>query len=251
MEKYRDFAYYYDSLMYDVDYEAWYGFLREILEKEKMEYGNVLEMGCGTGNMSEQICRDDRVKAVTCFDLSEEMLIIAKEKLSGNANLDIIKQDMTDMNISKKFDLILSCCDSINYIVEEEDLEKVFQKSYELLNPGGALLFDINSYYKLSEIIGNNVFTEDREGVYYVWENEYEEETELCNFYLTFFIEDRESGSYSRFDEHHIERAYRVEKVIEILRNTGFESISTYCDFDASKDCGDRAERIFFLCKKA
>lgn len=250
MEKYSDFAYYYDSLMYDVDYKRWYGFLKEILKKEKVEYSTVLEMGCGTGNITEQICKDDRVKGVTCFDLSEDMLVIAKEKLRGNANLDIIKQDMSDMNISKKFDLILSCCDSINYIVEEGRLENVFRKSYELLNPGGALLFDINSYHKLREIIGNNTFTEDREGVYYIWENEFEEEEELSNFYLTFFIEDLESGHYTRFDEHHIERAYRKEKVIDMLKSSGFESISVYCDFDASKGCGDGAERMFFLCKK-
>lgn len=250
MESYIEFASYYDSLMYDVDYRSWYGFLKEILEKEGISYSSVLEMGCGTGNITEQICRDEKVKSVTCFDLSEEMLVIAKQKLKGIPNLEILRQDMTEMSIKKHYDLVLSCCDSINYITDEESLKKVFESTYSLLNDGGTFLFDINSYYKLSEIIGDNTFTEDRDGIFYVWENEYEIDSEQCNFYLTFFIEDEQSGKYSRFDEHHVERAYRSEKILELLKESGFEDVRIYCDFDFSKDCKDRAERIFFLCKK-
>lgn len=250
MESYIDFANYYDSLMYDVDYKSWYDFLKCVLKKEGVNYSSVLEMGCGTGNITEQICNDEVVKSVTSFDISEEMLIIAKEKLKGKANLEILKQDMTEINIKKKYDLVLSCCDSVNYIVEEEGLEKVFKSAYNLLNSGGALLFDINSYYKLSEIIGDNVFTEDRDGIYYIWENEYERDRDLCNFYLTFFIEDKNTGQYSRFDEHHLERAYREDKILELLGKSGFETVSIYCDFELSSDCKSKAERIFFLCKK-
>lgn len=250
MESYIEFASYYDSLMYDVDYESWYDFLKEILGKEGISYSSVLEMGCGTGNITEQICHDEKVKSVTCFDISEEMLVIAKQKLNGVPNLEILRQDMTEISIKKNYDLVLSCCDSINYITDEESLRKVFKNTYSRLNDRGAFLFDINSHYKLSEIIGDNTFTEDRDGIFYVWENEYESESQLCNFYLTFFIEDEQSGKYSRFDEHHVERAYRSEKIVELLKESGFEYVKMYCDFELSKDCKDKAERIFFLCKK-
>lgn len=249
MEKYNNFAYYYDELMADVDYSGWYDFFKSMLEKEKVNYSKVLEMGCGTGNITEEIYRDSKVRSITCFDLSEDMLVVAREKLAGYRNIKVLKQDMNEIELTDSYDLVISACDSINYIVEDEKLMKLFRKVYSLLNKGGAFIFDINSYNKLKNTIGNNTFIEDRDGIYYVWENEYREDMEEANFYLTFFIEG-EDGKYERFDEHHVERAYRDEDIEKYLLESGFESVKLYHDFELNKKHSEDVERSFFIAIK-
>src|SRR5690606_23828828 len=137
----------------------------------------------GTGNLSYYLARE-RYNLV-CFDLSPEMLTIAYEKLGKFKNVKLLNQNMIDFNISKKFDSVISICDSINYITRDDDLKKCFKNVYNHLKPNGVFIFDINSYYKLKTIIGNNTFIEDREDVFYTWQNYFDTEKELCEFYLT------------------------------------------------------------------
>lgn len=251
MQSYDKFAKFYDELMYDVDYEEWYRFIKDISDGS---YRKVLEMACGTGNITEQLCEDDDVAHVTCFDLSEEMLIEANQKLKKYPNVKILKQDMVSINMrDQKYDLVLCACDGMNYILENESLKKVFENAYELLEDDGQFIFDMNSYNKLKNTIGNNTFVDENENVFYVWENEYDEDSDVCGFYLTFFVK-QENGSYERFDEVHHERAYKAEYVTGLLSQVGFGQVKIHCDFEKSsaETCDEtEAERVFFVCRKA
>ncbi len=89
---------------------------------------------------------------------------------------------------------------------------KVFINVWNHLEDNGIFIFDINSYYKIKEIIGNNTFVEDRGGdLFYTWQNYYDDEKDICDFYLTFFYSE-DGHKYIRFDEEHREKAYKVEK---------------------------------------
>ena len=55
MESYTSFAEVYDQFMDNVPYEAWADFLQEILQKEGIRDGLVLDLGCGTGSMTEAL----------------------------------------------------------------------------------------------------------------------------------------------------------------------------------------------------
>lgn len=246
MSYYGDFSYYYDELMDDVNYEEWYLYIEEIFKKTNFKPNDILEMACGTGNLTHYLCSNDY--SVTCFDKSSEMLSVAYNKLMHFRKTKILKQDMTSFNINKKFDCIVSICDSINYILDEEALLKVFKNVYEHLNGDGLFIFDINSFYKLSNIIGNNTFVEDREDIFYVWQNYFEEELNLSHFILSFFIKD-DDEMYIRFDEEHIERAYSIDEIINLLKNAGFHYINYYeaFTFDSPRE---NSERINFVVKK-
>lgn len=243
MKAYGDFANLYDELMEDIDYEKWFHYIEDIFKKLNKKPEKILEIACGTGNLTEYFCQANY--KVTCSDLSEEMLTVAYEKLKGYKNVKILRQDMTELSLGKnKFDAIVSACDSINYITEEENLLKVFKNAYEHLEDGGLFIFDINSYYKLKNIIGENIFIEDTDDIFYVWDNEFIEEEEICNFYLTFFV--REGEVYTRFDETHRERAYRNEDIVELLKHVSFKDIEMYDSFSFNNVKND-SERVFFI----
>ena len=246
MNRYNEFASLYDELMNDFDYEKWFNYIEEIFVKYKISPTKVLEMACGTGNLSIHLA--EKGYKLTCFDLSEEMLAQAYEKLNRFKNVKLLNGNMINFKINQKFDSIISICDSINYITDLEDLKSTFENVYNHLDDNGIFIFDINSFYKISEIIGNNIFVEDREDIFYTWQNYYDRETMICEFYLSFFIKENEDN-YIRFDEEHKERAYTVDEIISTLKSVGFNSIDYFEAFTLEK-INSTTERINFVACK-
>lgn len=245
MKSYNEFARVYDELMNDIDYNKWFNYIEDIFKFNNKKPLNILEMACGTGNLTKFLC-ENRYD-ITCFDMSSEMLTIAYEKLRGYKNVKILNQDMTEFNLNKKFDVVISICDSINYITNDDDLTSVFNNVYNHLNDDGIFIFDINSYFKLSQVIGNNTFIHDEEDIFYTWQNYFDEDEKISEFYLTFFI--KENENYSRIEEEHFERAYKIDEIIEKLNEAGFKNINYYNAFTFDEP-NDKSERINFVVKK-
>ena len=246
MASYVNFALLYDVLMDDFDYVAWSGYIQGILNGNGIEQGRILEMACGTGSLTKELL--DLGYRVDGFDLSEEMLAIAHNKLSKNKNLRLFNMDMTEFKMDRKYQAIIAACDSVNYILSEYSLKETFRRVYDHLEEGGLFIFDINSEYKLREVLGNNIFLEDRDEIFYTWENKFVEKTNICEFYLTFF-HSNDGDNYQRFDEVHRERAYSTDTVKNLLMDVGFVEIENYEAF-GFEDVKEDSERINFVAKK-
>jgi len=246
MEAYSGFAQVYDFLMKDVDYDGWADYIEKIFKKEGLRPKTILELACGTGNITNRLSRRDY--DIVGLDISSEMLTFAQNKSYDlGLNVKYLNQDMRELNYTDKVDAVLCMCDGFNYILEDNDLLVIFTKIHSLLKNDGYFIFDISSYYKLSEILGNNVYGENFEDVSYIWQNYFDEETNICELDLTIFT--RENELFKRHQECHYQRAYKVEEIIYLLKRSGFENINTYKAF-TFEDCQYNDERIFFICKK-
>lgn len=235
---YTQFASLYDRLIKgDIDYKKIASFINEEL-KIKMD-NIILDLACGTGNLTQEL--KEYGYDMIGVDLSVDMLDIAKRK---NPDILYLCQDMREFELYGTVDCICCMTDSVNYITEPDDLRQVFALAKNYLNPGCPFIFDINSYYKLHNIIGNNTFTYDEDDIFYVWENEFDEDENICDFYLTFFV--KEAAGYRRFDEQHSERAYTRQEIEVMLREAGFNSIACYADYDKTP-VTDMAERLVFV----
>jgi 2-polyprenyl-3-methyl-5-hydroxy-6-metoxy-1,4-benzoquinol methylase len=244
-ERYGGFAYYYDKLMDDIDYQAWSDYILQAIRKNDIEYTDILEMACGTGTMAVNL--SSRGYDVTAFDLSEDMLSIACSKaLENNAKVNFLLQDMVDIKINNDFGIILCLCDSINYITSQEDLLNIFKWVYNHLKPNGIFIFDINSSYKLRNIIGNNTFTGEDDNLVYIWDNNINEE-DIVEFYLTFFV--KEGRLYRRFDEFHAEKIYESQDIFKMLKISGFNEVCAK-DGLTFNDMTQNSERISFIALK-
>ena len=219
MNQYKDFAAIYDELInVDIDYNTWANKIIEICEKRNVEKKDYLDLACGTGNMTLEISK--HFKSTWAVDISEQMLTEAESKLRAlNIKSKFICQDICDLKLNNKFDLITCCLDSTNYILDQQDLEDYFISVHSHLKDKGIFIFDINSYYKLVHILGNNTFTFDNDDVVYIWENYLEDD--IVNMNLTFFV--KEGNSYRRFDEEHCERAYKLEFLESLIEKCGFK----------------------------
>lgn len=240
---YSNMAALYDELMGDVDYKEWYLYMEKIFHKFNKKPKKILEMACGTGNISYYLAKNGY--DLTCFDISPEMLSMAYNKLEDFNNIKFIKQNMIDFKINKKFDAVISVCDSINYVLDKKDLLNVFKNANNHLNEDGVFIFDINSYYKLKHVIGNNTFIEDRNNIYYTWQNYFDDIKNIGEFYLTFFIYDK-AGRYKRVDEQHFQKAYQIEEIKKLLYEADFKKVHFFDEFTFNKPM-EESERINFI----
>ena len=246
MDSYREFSYLYDSLMDDFDYEMWGTYIKEIFDKKGVEVKHILEMAIGTGNLTKELLKLGYF--VDGFDISQDMLAIAANKIKNNKGSRLFNMDMRSFNMDKSYDAIVAACDSINYILEMAELEKTFKNVFDHLNPGGIFVFDVNSDFKLRKVLGNNIFLEDREEVFYTWENQLDEETGIVEFILTFFVTE-DGVNYKRFDELHRERAYNANDIKSLLAKTENTNIDAYEAFSFDK-YNENTERIIFVATK-
>lgn len=246
VEQYMGFAYVYDRLMEDVDYEEWSNYVQEMMQNNIENPKKILELACGTGNITIPLAK--KGYDIIGLDISEDMLTVAKGK-SIEKGLDIlfIQQDMVFLEVEAKYDCILSMCDGINYIVDIEDLAQVFDGVYRALQDDGAFIFDISSHYKLKNILGTNTFGENLEDLCYLWENYFDEDTKTLEMDLTFFI--KEGKHYKKEEEYHIQRAYEVDELITILKQSKFKDIKAYDAFSYNMP-NEKSERIFIIAKK-
>lgn len=242
---YGEFAKIYDDLINeDINYDNMVSRIIEICNEHNIECKDYLDVACGTGNVTVRLAK--HFKDIYAVDLSEDMLREAFNKLKENRiKGKIICQDMTEMQLNRKFNLITSVLDSTNYITDEDDLEKYFSSVKEHLKDDGIFIFDVNSYYKLSEILGNNIYTYSEEDVFYTWENVFEDD--MVSMFLTFFV--KQGELYERFEEEHFERAYKEEELESALSNCGLKVINKFDGYSNNKVQAN-SERIVYVVKK-
>lgn len=246
MEYDKDFAHIYDELINpDINYKKWSEYIYDICLKSGIKFNKYLDLACGTGNLTENLYM--KFRDVWAVDMSEDMLCEAEEKFRTKGfKAKFICQDISKLNLNVKFDLITCCLDSTNYITRENDLKSYFNQVQKLLCDDGIFIFDVNSYYKLTEIIGNNTFDFDNDDVVYVWENSLEDD--IVNMYLMFFIK-KEGSIYERFDEEHQEKAYTEAQLDKYLSNAGLSIIKKVDCYEERKINND-TERITYIVKK-
>ena len=247
-EGYDAIARVYDRLNAEIDYEAWADFFEKCFDEQLQKRPElVLDLACGTGRMTRTLaCRGYDMIGV---DGSAAMLTEAYSK--GGEGILYLLQDMRSFELYGTVGAVVCCLDSINYLLDERDVEKVFSLVHNYLDPDGLFIFDVNTPYKFKHIYGNEAYIlegEDEYGdIYCGWQNCYDEESGICDFYLSLF-EENEDGTYTRSDEHQRERCYGYDTLCRLLGDCGFEIIGRYSDFELS-EADESAERWYIVAK--
>ena len=248
MEAYTGFAEVYDIFMDNIDYKAWTEYVISLLEEYGIKDGLVLELGCGTGNVTEELATAGY--DMTGIDMSEDMLNIAMKKRADSGH-DILYlcQEMQGFELYGTVRAVVSICDCINYVTEKEDIVQTFRLVNNYLDPEGIFIFDMNTCYKYREILGDNTFAETREDSSFIWENFYDEEEKINEYALTLFIEDKETGMYEKFEEEHYQRAYEIQEMIQMIEASGLEFLAVYDAF--TKEAPKKtSERVYFIARE-
>lgn len=250
---YEKFAYTYDRLMNSMPYEDWLRFVKASFERFGMKPSTIVDLGCGTGNLTIPLALEGY--QLTGIDLSEDMLAVAEQKtgeyktqLRGGA-IHWIQQDLREWDLGEQVDVALSICDSLNYLLEEEDIVDAFRQTYKGLKPGGLFLFDVHTPEQLFAYAESQPFFLNEDDVAYIWTSELDEERVQIEHDLTIFVKDSAADTFRRIDETHQQRAYSVQWLKEMLLAVGFTEVHLAADFTWEQPTS-MTERAFFIAKK-
>ena len=289
-DSYTGFAEVYDELMDNVPYEEWAAFLISVLreygvggrsvrredgaedgelaENLAAERNTVLDLGCGTGTLTELLARAgfDMIGV----DNSEEMLEIAlRKREKSGSDILYLCQDMREFELYGTVGAVCSICDSLNYILEDEDMVKVFSLVDNYLYPGGIFVFDFNTIYKYAQVIGDATIAENREDCSFIWENFYDAETRINEYDLTIFVrepsgklcgsptgkkepagaEEDSSDLFRRFAETHYQRGYTLEQMKGFLAKAGLLFVEAM-DAETRGAVRPDSERIYVIARE-
>lgn len=249
MEAYTSFARVYDIFMDNVPYKEWADYLGKILKEYGIDDGLVLDLGCGTGSMTEMLASSGY--DMIGVDNAEEMLEIAMEKkVESGHDILYLLQDMREFELYGTVRAVISACDSVNYITDDEDLTEVFRLVNNYLDPEGLFVFDFNTEYKYREILGEQTIAEDREECSFIWDNYYDEDERINEYELTLFVRDEEQPQlYRKYQEEHFQRAYTLERIRHMLTEAGLEYVTAYDDY-TKESPHDRSERICVVARE-
>lgn len=247
MDAYTGFASVYDMFMDNIPYEEWCEYLTDILRDYGVEDGLVLDLGCGTGKLTRLLA--GKGYDMIGVDLSEEMLEIALlHQAEDDGGILYLLQDMREFELYGTVRAVVSICDSMNYLLEYEDLVQVFSLVNNYLDPGGVFVFDLNTPYKYREILGEQTIAENRDEGSFIWENYFDEEEGVNEYDLTLFVREAD-GRFRKFEETHYQRAYALETVQEALKQAGMEFVAVYDAFTKELPEAD-SERIYVVARE-
>lgn len=241
---YNEFSTIYDRLMADlgVSYKEWSDYILKVLG-DNLKEKTVLEVACGTGNISEYICK--HVKELDVMDLSSEMLSIAEQRMRKDKNVHFYRSNMLDMRFNKKYNIIYSSGDSVNYLKNLEEFKKFLENAYNHLAPDGLLTFDMKTLSFISDYRENtDIFEFDDLVCIY---NSDIEDNKVIHDLQWFSLE--EDNLYSRHFEYQEQYLYSSEAIKKLLLEVGFKDIIGF-SFNSLVEGDEREKRIQFFAKK-
>jgi ubiquinone/menaquinone biosynthesis C-methylase UbiE len=242
---YEGFANVYEHMMNHIPYEEWFEKIRVYLTEHGVSSGTVCELGCGTGIMTEKFAAAGY--NMIGIDRSEDMLALAQEKKEeSGSDILYLNQNMEEMELDAPVSAIISVCDTVNYILDEEGMLSLFSRVKQYLQPGGYFIFDLKTTYCYRNIIGNQTWAEQDEEVSYIWENYYYEDEDINEYMLTIFRKRPDSELYERIEEAHYQRAYPVDRLRELLEKSGLKMVECF-DADMKSLPHANSERIYVV----
>lgn len=244
---YEGFANVYEHMMNNIPYDAWFEALKGYLEKNGITEGTICELGCGTGIMTEKFAGAGF--SMIGVDQSVDMLALAKQKQEeSGSEILYLNQNMEELELDEPVDAVISVCDSVNYLLQEDTMKSLFARVKKYLKAGGYFIFDLKTVYCYRNLIGNQTWVEQDEEVSYIWENYFYEDQDINEYMLTIFKKQPDSELYERIEEAHYQRAYGVEQLREMLADSGLTMIECF-DENMKKQPSESSERIYVVAK--
>ena len=247
MEMYEDFALVYDRFMDETPYEEWCQFVVGRLKQDQITDGILLDLGCGTGSMTELLAKQGY--DMIGVDLSDSMLDIAMEKRAQSGhNILYLQQDMREFELYGTVRAVICLCDSLNYLLKEDDLLTTFKLVNNYLDPNGLFIFDFNTVYKYETVIGDSTIAENREDSSFIWENYYTAEDQINEYDLTIFVK-QQKDLFRKFTETHLQRGYTMETMKRLVEQSGLIFVEAL-DADTHGSVTETSERIYVIARE-
>lgn len=240
MKAYSVFAHIYDKMMDNIPYEEWKDYLLRMMYLYRVSpSASIAELGCGTGTMTGLLAEEGL--DVMGLDISSDMLAEARKKYP---DISFLEADMRDFKLPEKRDVIVSICDSINYVLTTEDLVKTFSSVRENLSEGGIFIFDLKTKFFFENALDGRTYRDRGSGFRCMWKNHFDASSNIHSYLLDIKVKD--GGKWVSTQEVHRQRAFAAREIIEAAKLSGFEKGGAYDAFTFDKP-KKRSDRIYIV----
>ncbi|MDH7481194.1 MAG: class I SAM-dependent methyltransferase [Armatimonadota bacterium] len=245
-KQFDEIAVFYDTLMAGVPYTTWVEYIQRIVKKFCRRPKWVLDLCCGTGSVSILLAK--KGYHVVGVDISPGMIAIAREKARmEHVSLDFYVQDVCRLSLERQFDLVISLFDSLNYILNPDDLLEAFHRTAEHMAKDSLLIFDLNTQLALEA----GFFDQDNIGsgspVEYFWRSSYDESSRICTIRMSFDYKTAEGPRH--IELNHYQRAYTQNEIVSMLAQSGLTVLATYHGYTFREATG-ASDRVFYVAAK-
>ncbi|MCR4405174.1 MAG: class I SAM-dependent methyltransferase [Candidatus Acetothermia bacterium] len=250
MAIYREFARFYAAGPYPEYSRRMAELLPAVLERFRARPKTLLNLACGEGTFA--VLMAQRGFKVGGVDASPEMLRFARKKAEeAGVEVQFIEQDMRTLSLAEKFDLVTCWFDSLNYLLEWDELAKTFVNVAQVLNPKGLFIFDMNTIYALA------VFWQQRpcrieldtpKMLVIHHHPSYDFEKNIARLMITGF--QRESKGWHRIDEEHRERGYTLSEIRKALREAGLVELACFGNLREMAESKPDSPRVWFVARR-
>lgn len=248
MENYTGYATVYDISMEHIPYDKWADYVDNILKQHGINKGLILELGCGTGNMTRKMAA--KGYDMIGIDYSEEMLSVARQKSEASDDgILYLCQDMREFELYGTVVAIICVCDSMNYMINEDDLSKVFHLVSNYLDPSGLFIFDMDTEYLYREVLGDTTTYMSHESGDFIWENIFHPEEMINEVNLSLYHKEADSHLYSKHQETHVRKAYNLDTIRKLLDEADMKFLKAYHELSDEEPRSD-SERIYVIAKE-
>lgn len=214
----KNFPDFYDKMMVYVDYDKWAKLIRDRLIQHN-SMNNLLEIGCGTGEILNRLKKDFKVSGI---DKSESMILLAKKKFD---DIELYVLNMLDLKEEEKYDAVVSNFDTLNYLKNLEELNIAFANISRSLKSNGVFLFDVLNRKMVDYMFPDGIFADDRKNMTIIWKHKYDIDTKLDEIEASFFIKE-EGQNYIRYDEKFIKKIFTHNEILKIADSVGLKFVS-------------------------
>ncbi|HKL76240.1 MAG TPA: class I SAM-dependent methyltransferase [Halanaerobiales bacterium] len=241
----KSFASIYDQVMDNVPYDYWYKYLIDILDYYNKKPQKVIDLACGTGNMTYRFA-ERNAWDLYGVDISQEMLEIARQKENKkDVNVKFYQKDLRNFSPDQKFDLAFSLFDSLNYILEYKDLKKIFDNTYNFLKSDGFFIFDMNTIKRLMNINSGTMLLKG-ENYSCFWQDIIDKENRIWKVKLKIYFGENRVNYY---EEVHKETSYPIQDIIAALKWAGFSEVEVFSAYTFNK-AKESDNRVYFVASK-
>ena len=233
--EYSKLADIYDSVMHDVNYELWADFIDALILEHHPEPRSVLEMACGTGSLSLSLDELGYYE-ITGGDKSRQMIDKARAKNKAmQCGVDFRVMDFLDINFTQKFDIVFSVFDSINYLLNPQQMLHFLKESKKVLKPDSLLIFDFttpkNSVQAIEYLHNEEGYTEDNHRFLRKSTYNANEQIHKNEFRIEKLADDQETV-VEQFREIHHQKIYTLQEMLDIIDQTAYKVRAKYSGFD-------------------
>ncbi len=173
-DPFADLGRYYDALMKEVDYDRWIVVTSLLADLLPARFRHI-DLACGTGRLLKRLVQH-KWRSVG-VDLSGGMLREAKR---GPYVAPLVQADLTALPFGRQFHYATCVFDSVNFLLEEEQLRAAMREAAGLLLDGGVYYFDVITERMVTQHFADQKWAEDNGGFSTRWEGRYDRKSRIA-----------------------------------------------------------------------